>query len=327
MAEYETTNYEVQKDGVENAGTQANGSYFTGLILLLVGIVISVSASFLTFLHVGSLAKMTAFEGDLRIVSVVTFAILFVVLGAVLLRDGGAKGYCYVGGLAVLGEALVHFLYVKQRMSNINVLRINMWDVVKFDLGFYVMIAGGIVTMLAGFMMPTITNKVGVIIMLAVVCGLVAAGVIVSLAEEPESDGKKKITKLEHLAKNDDIDFLKVIMLSAEKVASEPQFDGYIRRGSLFCINLSKGEVILSLSGVDSAGEAFVKDAWIETIETFYDTEHGLKLESEEYSRINNGRIEGTVVLDGLINWSGSGISAMTDYSSTFASIFHDLRK
>ena len=314
MVENEIMNNEVQKDS--GKASVAKGSYFAGLILLLMGIAASVAASFLTFFHIGITAEMTAFEGDLRLGSIITFAILFVVLGAVLFRDGGAKGYCFVGGLAVLGEALVHYLYVTQRMSNINILWINLGDAVKLDIGFYAMVAGGIVTMLAGLFMPPITKKPGVIIILVVVCGLIAAGVIVSLAVGPGSNGKKKSNKDEREAKSDDISFLYCVMGGAEITASMYELDGYIAYGSTFTIALSNGKINLSfVSNVDSTGNALVMDAWEDWINKRLEEPHDFELESSEFQKVS-GSITGTVQKDGNLSWTGSGISALTNYSS-----------
>lgn len=302
-----TNNMNSSTEGKETvaAKPEKKGLFIVGFAIALIGIAVSVAASFQTLFHLGIIAKMTAMEGDFRIGSLVTFAILAVVLVTVLIHDGGVKGYCFIGGLAVLGEAVIHYLYVTQRLSRINILWINLGDAVKMDVGFYLMLGGGILLMLGGLFMPPVTKKAGVITMAIVVILLIAAGVAATFLLN--SSGGSKSKKDETTAKKDDASFILDLIFKAEMVAVDPYIDAV--SGTTFTISLNGGNVSLSSSSWEAAR------AWEEEVEKL---SHELKLDSSGFSTIN-GSITGTLQNTGSVVWTGTGVSALTNYSSTLA--------
>ena len=304
-----TNNMNSDAEGKETvaAKPEKKGLFIVGFSIALIGIAVSVAASFQTLFHLGIIAKMTAMEGDFRIGSLVTFAILAVVLVTVLIHDGGVKGYCFIGGLAVLGEAVIHYLYVTQRLSRINILWINLGDAVKMDVGFYLMLGGGILLMLGGLFMPPVTKKPGVITMAIVVILLIAAGVAATFLLN--SSGGSKSKKDETTAKKDDASFILDVIFKADVVAIDPYYSLEVESGTTFTISLNGGNVSLSSNSAKAA------QYWEEEVGKL---SHELKLDSTDFSTIN-GSITGIVQDGGNLVWTGTGVSALTNYSSTLA--------
>lgn len=310
-----------EEENKEKTKPRITGAQAVGMLIAAIGIGLSIAASFLKFFHIGSLAEMTAFEGDLRIGSLIIFGILGVVLATILLRDGGAKGYCYAGGFAVLGETLVHYLYVTRRLSHINILWINLADAVKLDIGFYAMIGGGILLLLAGVFLPPITKKPGVVIMFVVVGLLISAGAVYTYVLGLEMVGSEKKDKNndtkqaegkkdENDARSKDMSYLTDIMETGEQLVA-----GDSKRyceGTELVINLNEGKIVYYVSiGFNETSD------WMHKVEAI--TSHPSNLESPEFCAIK-GTITGIVLRTGKMFWRSEGISAITDFSENFYS-------
>jgi len=283
-------------------GTKAVGTgdvSTVGIVIVIIGIVASVMASFLPFFRIGAIAKMSAFEGDFRIGSIVAFAILAIVLVMILRRDGGAKGYCIIGGIAVLGEALIHYLYATQRLDSVSLFGISMSNLMSLDAGFYVMLAGGILMAIGGALMPKVTARKGFIIMGVVVGLLIAAGVVVMFATSSE-----KPKKDEETAKTDDLNKLQDIMASAEKAAIDPAYD--VQDGEEFTIWLRNGEVTLS---------GFYNQATLDYWKSLCGMQSVYKLESSEFAEVN-GAITGKMLRTGSVWWTYRDIGSISYYLS-----------
>jgi type IV pilus assembly protein PilA len=110
---------------------------------------------------------------------------------------------------------------------------------------------------------------------------------------------------VEKSRRSNDVTTVTEIMGAAEKVASEAQYDQYIKSGTKFEISVNGGVFTLSVTGLDGNDGGKVSAAWIAMAN--YTT--NVKLSSKAF-KTKTGSVTGTVGLDGNVSWGGTGLFA-----------------
>ena len=115
---------------------------------------------------------------------------------------------------------------------------------------------------------------------------------------------------VEKSRRSTDVDTVSEIMGAAEKVASEAQYDKFIKNGTTFTISASGATITLEVDGLDNTATegGRVEEAWKEMASFTANVQ--LSSKAFKTNATGTSTVVGTVGKDGNIKWVGSGLFA-----------------
>ena len=116
------------------------------------------------------------------------------------------------------------------------------------------------------------------------------------------------ISQDENSRKSKDVDTVTEIMCAAEKVASEVQYDKFIKNGTTFTISASGATLTLTVDGLDNTATegGRVAEAWKEMAS--FTSNVQLSSKAFKTNATGTSTVVGTVGKDGNIKWTGAGL-------------------
>lgn len=131
-----------------------------GIVLAVIGSLIAIAGSFMPIFSISILGvkkSVTGMQGDFLIFSCIGIAIILLALLRAT-KGENKKIAAVIGGGAAVIEAAVHYAYINQRAAtafSLGSRTIDISGLINMEIGFYLMIIGGILLFAAGGFLPS----------------------------------------------------------------------------------------------------------------------------------------------------------------------------